>query len=100
MLALALLGVMFGLAKGWRGPAVINAAVARVLAPITHVLRGAREQIGVVSTSTERIEACLALYLIVAWRVLHVLMLGRECPEMRCDAVLSEAEWREMAGGA
>lgn len=60
MLALALLGVMFGLAKGWRGPAVINAAVARVLAPITHVLRGAREQIGVVSTSTERIEALIA----------------------------------------
>ena len=27
----------------------------------------------------------------MAWRVLYVLMLGRECPKMRCDAVLSEA---------
>ncbi|MFN8422429.1 MAG: rod shape-determining protein MreC [Anaerolineae bacterium] len=60
MLALALLGVMFGLANGWRGPAVLNAAAARVLAPITRVLRGAREQVAVVSTSTQRIEALIA----------------------------------------
>jgi Transposase DNA-binding/Transposase Tn5 dimerisation domain len=44
----------------------------------------------------ERLEVCLAMYLIVAWRVLHVLMLGRECPKMRCDAVLSEAEWKSV----
>jgi hypothetical protein len=42
----------------------------------------------------DRYEVCLALYLIVAWRVLHLLMLGRECPEMSCAAVLSEAEWK------
>jgi hypothetical protein len=46
--------------------------------------------------TTERLEACLALYAIVAWRVLHVLMLGRANPEMRCDAVLSEAEWKAV----
>ena len=46
--------------------------------------------------TAERFEACLAIYMIVAWRVLHVLMLGRECPEMRCDAVLSEAEWKSV----
>ena len=46
--------------------------------------------------TTERIEACVALYMIVAWRVLYVLMLGRECPDMRCDAVLSEAEWKSV----
>ena len=44
----------------------------------------------------DRFEVCLALYLIVAWRVLHVLMLGRECPKMSCDAVLSEAEWKSV----
>jgi len=44
----------------------------------------------------DRFEVCLALYLIVAWRVLHVLMLGRECPKMRCDAVLAEAEWKSV----
>jgi Transposase Tn5 dimerisation domain len=37
---------------------------------------------------------CLAMYLIVAWRVLYVLKLGRECPEMSCEAVFTEAEWK------
>jgi hypothetical protein len=46
--------------------------------------------------TTERLEACLALYLIVAWRVLYVLMLGRNCPQVRCDAVLAEAEWKSV----
>jgi Transposase DNA-binding/Transposase Tn5 dimerisation domain len=40
--------------------------------------------------------ACLALYLVVAWRVLYVLMLGRESPEMPCDAVFSEDEWQSV----
>jgi hypothetical protein len=46
--------------------------------------------------TTGRVENCLALYLIVAWRVLHVLMRGRDCPAMPCDAVLSEAEWKSV----
>jgi hypothetical protein len=44
----------------------------------------------------DRFEVCLAMYMIVAWRVLYVLMLGRECPKMCCDAVLSEAEWKSV----
>lgn len=44
----------------------------------------------------DRLHVCLALYLIVAWRVLYVLMLGRECPKLRCDAVMSEAEWKSV----
>lgn len=44
----------------------------------------------------DRFEVCLALYLIVAWRVLYVLMLGRKCPTIGCDAVLSEAEWKSV----
>jgi hypothetical protein len=44
----------------------------------------------------DRYEVCLAMYMIVAWRVLYVLMLGRECPKMRCDAVLSEEEWKSV----
>jgi hypothetical protein len=43
-----------------------------------------------------RLQACLAVYLIVAWRVLYVLMLGREQPELPCTAVLSEAEWKSV----
>jgi hypothetical protein len=44
----------------------------------------------------DRFEVCLALYMIVAWRVLYLLMLGRTCPTMRCDAVLTEAEWKSV----
>jgi hypothetical protein len=44
----------------------------------------------------DRLQVCLAMYLIVAWRVLYVLKLGRECPDMRCDAIFSEAEWQSV----
>ncbi|MBK6769183.1 MAG: rod shape-determining protein MreC [Ardenticatenales bacterium] len=63
MFALALLGVVFGLARGWRGPAVINGTLSRVLSPVTHALRSAREQVGVVtewSRSSEALEAKVA----------------------------------------
>jgi hypothetical protein len=46
--------------------------------------------------TVERLHVCLALYLIVAWRVLFVLMLGRECPELPCTAVLAEEEWKSV----
>jgi hypothetical protein len=44
----------------------------------------------------EAFEAYLALCLIVAWRVMDVLMLGRECPELPCDSVLETAEWQAV----
>lgn len=43
-----------------------------------------------------RLQACLAVYLIVAWRVLFVMMVGRQCPELPCTAVLSEEEWQSL----
>ena len=39
---------------------------------------------------------CLALYMVIAWRVMYVMMLGRECPEMSCAEVFSEAEWKSV----
>lgn len=44
----------------------------------------------------DRLQVCLAMYLIVAWRVLYVLKMGRECPQMRCDAIFTEAEWQSV----
>src|SRR5262245_24696909 len=41
-------------------------------------------------------EPYLALCLIVSWRVLYLLMLGRECPELPCDSVLETAEWQAV----
>jgi hypothetical protein len=42
----------------------------------------------------QRLRPCLALYKIVAWRVLYVAMLGRTCPELPCDAIFAEEEWK------
>jgi len=42
----------------------------------------------------ERLEPCLGLYLIVAWRILHLVMMGRHCPDVPCDVLLAESEWR------
>ena len=44
----------------------------------------------------ERLEPALAFYMIIAWRVLYLTMLGRECPEMSCDAVFADQEWRAV----
>jgi len=46
--------------------------------------------------TTERFVNCLAVYQIVAWRVLFALRLGRECPDMPCGTVFDEAEWRAV----
>jgi Transposase DNA-binding/Transposase Tn5 dimerisation domain len=46
--------------------------------------------------TTARFTNCLAVYQIVAWRVLFALRLGRQCPELPCDVVFSEAEWRAV----
>jgi Transposase Tn5 dimerisation domain/Transposase DNA-binding len=43
-----------------------------------------------------RYKRYLALCLIVAWRVMYLMMLGRRCPDMPCDAVLQEDEWQAV----
>jgi hypothetical protein len=40
--------------------------------------------------------ACLAVYLIVAWRTLYVCRLGRSCPELNCEAIFEPAEWKSV----
>jgi Transposase DNA-binding/Transposase Tn5 dimerisation domain len=46
--------------------------------------------------TTERLMTCVAVYLIVAWRILYLVHLGRECPDMPCDSVLMPAEWQAV----
>jgi hypothetical protein len=43
-----------------------------------------------------RIDACLAMYMIVAWRILYFTMLGRACPDVPCDVVFHESEWKSV----
>ena len=42
----------------------------------------------------DRLRPAIALYMIVAWRVLYLTMLGRECPDLPCDLVFA----KETAG--
>jgi len=39
---------------------------------------------------------CLALYMVIAWRVMYVMMLGRQCPEIPCGEIFGEAEWKAV----
>lgn len=43
-----------------------------------------------------RLECAIALYLIVAWRVLWVSALGRLGPEVPADVVFAEEEWKSV----
>jgi len=44
----------------------------------------------------KRLEPALAFYMIIAWRVLYLTMLGRDCPQMPCDAVFADEEWKAV----
>jgi hypothetical protein len=37
---------------------------------------------------------CVAMFMIVAWRVMYVAYLGRACPDIPCTAIFEEDEWR------
>jgi hypothetical protein len=44
----------------------------------------------------ERLEKCLAVYLIVAWRIHHITQAAREHPAGTCTDVFSEQEWQTI----
>ena len=44
----------------------------------------------------DRLTSCIAIDMVVAWRVFLLTMLSREHPELPCDAALSEDEWRAL----
>lgn len=43
-----------------------------------------------------RMENSLAVYSIIAWRVMYLCRLGRECPDLNCEVVFSESEWKSI----
>lgn len=44
----------------------------------------------------DRLKPAIALYMIIAWRVLYLTMLGRKCPNLSCDAVFDTEEWQAV----
>ena len=43
-----------------------------------------------------RLKNCLAMYAIVAWRVLYLTYLNRTCPRLPCTVVFEEGEWKSV----
>ena len=46
--------------------------------------------------SADRIEACLAIDMVVAWRIFHLTKLGRESPDVPCSVFFEQAEWKAL----
>ena len=46
----------------------------------------------------ERLERCLTLYSVMAWRVFYAMMLARAVPEISCDVLLAVEEWQALYG--
>jgi hypothetical protein len=39
---------------------------------------------------------CLALYAVIAWRIVYATMLARALPDAPCRAVLADDEWQAL----
>jgi len=46
--------------------------------------------------SADRIEACLAIDMVVAWRIYHLTKLGRQTPDVPCSVYFEEHEWKAL----
>ena len=43
-----------------------------------------------------RQQRCLVLYKIIAWRIMYLTFLGRECPQLPCDQMFADCEWKPV----
>ena len=46
--------------------------------------------------TTERLIRCLLFYKIIAWQIMHLTFLGRECPDLACDEIFADCEWKPV----
>jgi hypothetical protein len=42
----------------------------------------------------ERLERALVIYLIIAWRILHLVTWGRDAPDLPCEVMFDPEEWQ------
>lgn len=42
----------------------------------------------------DRLEKALVIYMILAWRVLMLMTMGREVPDLSCEIIFDEEEWQ------
>jgi len=46
--------------------------------------------------TADRLKVAISLYMIVAYRVLFMVNAGRESPDVPCDSIFEEAEWKTI----
>ena len=46
--------------------------------------------------TADRLKACIGVDMVVAWRIYHLTMLGREVPEHPCTVFFEEIEWKTL----
>ncbi len=46
--------------------------------------------------TADRLESCLGVDMVVAWRIYHLTMLGRESPHLPCTVLFKEIEWKAL----
>jgi hypothetical protein len=46
--------------------------------------------------TADRLQACLAIDAVVAWRIHHLTWLGRATPEVPCTAVFEDDQWQSV----
>ena len=44
----------------------------------------------------DRVKTALALFSVVAWRLMYLVHMGRECPELDCETMFEPSEWRSV----
>lgn len=44
----------------------------------------------------QRFENCLAVYNIIAWKIMYLSALGRNCPELSCEVIFTPSEWQAV----
>lgn len=46
--------------------------------------------------AADRLEACLAIDMVVAWRIHHLTYLGRTAPDLPCTIAFSDDQWKAV----
>ena len=46
--------------------------------------------------TADGLQACLGVDMVIAWRIFHLTMLGREVPEHPCTVFFEEIEWKAL----
>ncbi len=47
--------------------------------------------------TADRIESCLGIDMMVAWRIIYLTRLGRDTPDVPCTVYFEEAEWKALS---